>query len=82
MPLAVEGGHGCHQTLTFKELKLDEYNDSLDPGEQIDTEEAIAAILHTADTESEENCAELGRGILKLVLLRFRPDLFAEDDQQ
>jgi len=59
-------------------LDADTYNDSLDADDQISTEEDIASMIFTADTENEETCQTLGQGILKLVLKRFRPDLFAK----
>lgn len=54
------------------------YNDTLDAGQQIDTEEAIAALIFDrTDAIDEETAGDLGRDILKLVLLAFRPDLFS-----
>lgn len=57
------------------------YNSKLDAEGQIDTEEAIAAFLSDQHTNaeatlSEEDFAEMGRVILRVVLERFRPDLF------
>jgi hypothetical protein len=58
------------------------YSDKLEADIQISTEEAIAAAIFRAENASpndflgEEECADLGRDILKLVLGRFRPDLF------
>ena len=65
------------------------YNDNLDPGEQVDVEELIAATIadrmevegcdEGIGTLDENDCADLGRTILKLVLERFRPDLMTGD---
>ena len=61
------------------------YNDKLDADEQVSAEECIAAtIFDHLETEgcdgcgtlSEEDCAKLGRDILKKMLQQFRPDLF------
>jgi hypothetical protein len=56
------------------------YNDKLDPDIQISTEELIASTIANHATDDgyfgEEDCQRLGRDILKLVLGRFRPDLF------
>jgi RNase P subunit RPR2 len=56
------------------------YSDKLEADIQISTEEAIAAAIADHGTNDgyygEEDCARLGRDILKLVLGRFRPDLF------
>ena len=63
------------------------YSDKLDADVQLSTEEAIAAAIFDSTeqegcdgcgTLSEEDCGKLGRDILKMVLGRFRPDLFAE----
>lgn len=60
-------------------LKDIRYNGSMDPEEQVDAEEAIAAHLFDQLVEVDEDVAqELGREILKLVLYRFRPDLVAK----
>lgn len=63
------------------------YNDTLTAADQVDAEEAIASLVfqHEAtatDTGEprpldEEDCADLGRRTLLLVLARFRPDLMA-----
>ena len=68
------------------------YNDKLDADQQISTEEKIAALISEFQemqvenddgngcddhTLTEEDCADLGRRILNLVLQEFRPDLFA-----
>jgi len=68
------------------------YNDKLDADEQISMEEAIAARIYQNGERSnhdddcidvqpdllihEEDCADLGRNILQMVLAKFRPDLF------
>jgi hypothetical protein len=58
------------------------YNETLDPGEQINTEEQIASLIFRASEGSlekgldEDTCAQLGRDILLLVLQQFRPDFF------
>jgi hypothetical protein len=57
------------------------YNDKLDTDLQIDAEEEIADLVFNAsgnvfpNTLHEEDCADLGRKILKVVLKKFRPDL-------
>jgi len=73
------------------------YNDKLDPEDQVDMEESIAAkIFSLRDSDDvwawsrnpdpprsrprmtplyEEDCAQLGREILLLVLSKFRTDL-------
>jgi hypothetical protein len=63
-----------------------EYNDDLHPDEQLDVEERISALIFDtcggameedgSGVPAEETCNQLGRDILKLVLQRFRPDLF------
>jgi hypothetical protein len=61
------------------------YNDSLDPEQQVDVEESIAAFLfdevrlHHWAGFAEEDAAEASRVILRLVLGEFRPDLFVEE---
>lgn len=67
---------------------MDEYNDTLDADDQITMEERIAATIFSQGAYEndaplakpvaldEEQCAELGRTILKMVLAEFRPDLF------
>jgi len=54
------------------------YNDKLVPDEQITAEEDIAFKIYSTENNflDEEECAKLGRDILKLVLAKFRPDLF------
>jgi len=61
-------------------MKVKRYNEKLSAEDQVDAEEAIAARLYdkTAGEVDEETAAELGRQILKEVLLKFRPDLFSE----
>ena len=59
---------------------MTDYIDRLDPSEQIDTEEAIASLLFNYNyaqdfRPNEEECTQLGRQILALVLDKFRPDL-------
>ena len=64
--------------------KVPGYSDKLEADIQISTEEAIAATIFDFAASNdlpdcpfdEEQCAQLGRDILKLVLGRFRPDLF------
>ncbi len=61
------------------------YNDSLDPEQQVDVEESIAAFLFDEvrlphrEGFIEEDAAEASRVILRLVLEEFRPDLFVEE---
>lgn len=67
------------------------YKNKLDPDIQILTEELIAAIIYdyvsveeySVSTEptwpSENECMDMGRRILALVLGGFRPDLIADD---
>ena len=59
------------------------YIDELDAEEQIAAEEMIAAAIFDRESDrdgqlSEEDCADLGREILKSVLWRFRKDLFVK----
>jgi len=70
------------------------YNDRLDPDQQVTAEEEIAAVIdryqehfkakHGLDEMpfGEEDCAELGRRILLVVLQEFRPDLIAGADDE
>jgi hypothetical protein len=63
------------------------YNSKLDADVQISAEESIASLIQSAIENSEdgngehdftlteEDCADLGRGILLAILTRFRPDL-------
>jgi hypothetical protein len=52
------------------------YGDALNPDTQITTEEKIASLIFDkADAISEEVAAQLGRDILKMVLMEFRPDM-------
>jgi len=57
------------------------YNENLDPSEQIQAEEDIAAYLFDNlcgrynSCPTEEECAQAGRDILMQVLNQFRPDL-------
>ncbi len=53
------------------------YSDKLDPDDQITAEESIASIIfdYTSGLIEEEDCAELGRKILREVLREFRPEL-------
>jgi hypothetical protein len=53
------------------------YNNRLNTDDQIDTEEQIAATLFDdPDVEiSEAQAADMGRRILLIVLMKFRPDL-------
>ena len=62
-----------------------EYNDRMSPDMQITMEEMIAGSISEKLSEAhaapagyvdEEDLAQMGRDILKAVLLRFRPDLF------
>lgn len=67
---------------------MNAYNGRLDSDIQISSEEQIASIIQEAVEAAEdskgrhdyvltnEDCADLGREILKRVLLQFRPDLF------
>ena len=66
------------------------YADTLDPEVQVDAEEAIAAYLFGEGYSSkplpgyrlhEEECAQAGRDILKMILAKFRPDL-TEDEEE
>lgn len=54
------------------------YNDRLSPDKQVTMEERIAALLFDdEDFEVSERAAqEMSRGVLRLVLAEFRPDLF------
>lgn len=67
------------------------YNDSLSPQEQIDAEEAISAtiwnmseqVYHdsisdggTDGTLTPDDCNDIAKYVVYLVLRRFRPDLF------
>ncbi len=54
-----------------------EYNDKLDAGDQIDVEEWIAGVIYDEGL-GEERSNDVGKQILKHVLLKFRPDLFGE----
>lgn len=63
-----------------------EYNSKLEINEQISAEERIAAIIFDYEPEhgeyhrpDENDCAELGRRILRRILQQFRPDLTGED---
>ncbi len=53
------------------------YNDKLDAGEQIEMEERIAACLFDDYVLDEEDVQESGQKILRMVLAKFRPDLFS-----
>jgi hypothetical protein len=65
------------------------YNERLDADKQISWEEKIAGLIRAAIEESEdsdgkpdftltdEDCQDLGKQILKEVLVEFRPDLLA-----
>lgn len=61
------------------------YRDDFDADTQITAEEQIASLIfdrleiagcENGDTLTQEDCADLGRAILKQVLAEFRPDLF------
>jgi hypothetical protein len=52
------------------------YNDKMSPDEQITAEERIAHEVFTSEG-TEEDCAQKGRDILKMILKEFRPDLFS-----
>lgn len=54
------------------------YNDKLDADEQITAEEGISAFLfdHFPGID-EEDANDAGKQILRMVLEKFRPDLFA-----
>jgi len=61
------------------------YNDKIWPEDQVAMEEAIAAKIFDFEGATEEDgglgeeeCAELGRDILLMVLAEFRPDLVEE----
>ena len=59
---------------------MTDYIDRLDPSEQIDTIDAIASLLFNYNyaqdfRPNKEECTQLGRQILALVLNKFRPDL-------
>lgn len=55
-----------------------EYNDKLDPDQQITAEEKIAAHLFDNYREgfNEFDASEAGKEILRMVLEKFRTDLF------
>lgn len=55
------------------------YNDKLSPSDQIDSEELIAFLIHDNTAATEECCQMLSQQILKEILLKFRPDLFEEE---
>jgi len=58
------------------------YNELLDEQKQIAMEEKIAGIIFENCLEiSESDCADLGRELLKIILLEFRPDLFVDETQ-
>lgn len=57
---------------------MKKYNDTLDPAAQVDMEESIAAAIFDRLHCSEEKAQELGRRILQLVLVEFRPDFFGK----
>jgi len=56
------------------------YSDKLSADQQITTEERISAIIFATQDGTtplyEDDCVDLGRAILKIVLREFRPDLF------
>jgi hypothetical protein len=62
------------------------YNDKLSGEDQVDTEEKIASMIFDYANDvsypgpNEEDCAALGRDILRVVLEKFRPDLFNDDN--
>jgi hypothetical protein len=51
------------------------YNSNLDADEQISSEEEIAFLLFEETELDEEECTDLSRRVLAIVLARFRPDL-------
>jgi hypothetical protein len=62
------------------------YSDQLDPDQQIGAEEWIAGQIFDFEEDNgiyirpdEEQCAEMGRRILRGILARFRPDLVTND---
>jgi len=59
---------------------MPKYNDTLDPDEQITTEEDIASTLFAVTTLDESRCQRLSQRILLLVLEKFRPDLIEKED--
>lgn len=67
-------------THTIQEMNIEMlYNDKLSAEEQVACEEKIAATIFDYASEGEideELAGELGRKILKEILLRFRQDLF------
>lgn len=70
------------------------YNDKLSSDDQITVEELIAALIYDYDSKqfenssestapmwpSEEECMDMGKRILALVLGEFRPDLIADEE--
>jgi len=67
------------------------YKDWLDPDHQVSVEEQIASLIFLYDSQepdgftpalwpSEEECIDMGKRILALVLKEFRPDLIADND--
>jgi hypothetical protein len=58
------------------------YNDTLSPADQVDMEEQIASMIFYEDeVETDEETANcLGRAILHMVLEKFRPDFFTEEE--
>lgn len=63
-------------------MKQSYYNDLLSTEEQVDMEESIAALIFDRQdfAISEEQAADLGRIILKLLLRRLRPEVFDDID--
>ena len=60
------------------------YSDKMDPSDQIDAEEMIAATIFDFEggLSTEEGCSELGRTILRGVLIKFRPDLLEKCEHE
>lgn len=73
------------------------YGPWLDADEQITAEEGIASLIFERQEDKEQegyekygeplplgedDCAELGRVILRYVLAQFRPDLFVDDGDE
>jgi len=60
----------------LQDMSGPKYSDKLTADDQLKMEEGIAATIFESTETDEETCADLGRSILKMVLMRFRADLF------
>lgn len=79
-PLAIVGDESEPESADVKTDAV--YSDALGTDVQVSAEEHIAAAIFVRlrgeddNAISEQSCADLGRSILRDVLLEFRPDLF------